>query len=47
MAKNATIRALNARLELIRSRVEGLPDHPWIPGACFDDELLEAMGLPY
>lgn len=35
------------RLALIAARVEGLPKHPWIPGACFDEELCEAIGIRY
>ena len=37
---------LETSLRLIRSRVEGLPDHPWIPGVNFDDgEIMGALAV--
>jgi hypothetical protein len=27
-------------LGLIRSRIDGLPDNPWVPGASFTDGLI-------
>lgn len=38
------VRDFNKRLALIRERVQGLPDHPWIPGTEFaDGALMEAL----
>lgn len=30
--------------QLIRSKIDGLPDHPWIPGAAFiDGEIMKEL----
>lgn len=39
------IAELGRRLTIVRSHVMGLPDHPWIPGGEFNDELCDALGI--
>lgn len=37
---------LQRQLRVVREHVNGLPDHPWIPGANFDAELREILIPP-